>query len=163
MPTNPTHKDVSLLVERLRATEANCNFGSTLCARDAHAAADLLSRARPAGLVEALKERLRSGGPDRDEWTDAGMEDAFFRWPVIERELRACTCHPDDRPEGPCPQKFAARDCSDTADRREAVRRIANDIYLANSDVLCEADCKEIESIVERAIASLIAGPPENR
>ena len=39
------------------------------------------------GRVEALKQRLR--GKDGDEYTDRGMEDAFFRWPEIERELAA--------------------------------------------------------------------------
>jgi hypothetical protein len=37
--------------------------------------------------VERVKNILR--GPDGEEYTDAGMEDAFFRWPVIERAIRA--------------------------------------------------------------------------
>lgn len=39
------------------------------------------------GLVGRVKDILR--GPEGDDYTDAGMEDAFFRWPIIERALRA--------------------------------------------------------------------------
>lgn len=31
-------------------------------------------------------------------------------------DTRTCTCHPDDRPAGPCPRKFATSEC-----RRAAV------------------------------------------
>lgn len=36
-------------------------------------------------IARAVKDILR--GPDGEEYTDAGMEDAFFRWPVIERAI----------------------------------------------------------------------------
>lgn len=36
-------------------------------------------------LAEAVKDILR--GPEGEEYTDAGMEDAFFRWPEIERAI----------------------------------------------------------------------------
>lgn len=39
------------------------------------------------GAVRQIKDALR--GTDGDEYTDAGMEDAFFRWPLIERALLA--------------------------------------------------------------------------
>lgn len=38
-------------------------------------------------LVERVKDELR--GQPGDDYTDAGMEDAFFRWPVIERAILA--------------------------------------------------------------------------
>lgn len=36
-------------------------------------------------LVERVKTILR--GPEGDDYTDSGMEDAFFRWPVIARAI----------------------------------------------------------------------------
>ena len=53
-------------------------------------------------VLEALKDRLR--GKDGEEYTDRGMEDAFFRWPVIERELRAALSPTPRQPE---PSKLA--------------------------------------------------------
>lgn len=50
--------------------------------------------AAPDGVVEALYQRLRDGDDAKDGWTDAGMEDAFFRWCIIERELRAIVSAP---------------------------------------------------------------------
>jgi hypothetical protein len=41
------------------------------------------------GLIPALKDALRGKDKEEEYFTDAGMDDAFFRWPVIERELRA--------------------------------------------------------------------------
>ncbi|WP_447724665.1 hypothetical protein [Sphingomonas koreensis] len=38
-------------------------------------------------LIAQIKEALR--GPEGEEYTDAGMEDAFFRWPAIERAISA--------------------------------------------------------------------------
>jgi len=40
-------------------------------------------------VVELLYRRLRDGDDAKDGWTDYGMEGAFFRWEVIDRELRA--------------------------------------------------------------------------
>jgi len=38
-------------------------------------------------LVAGLKRALQHPTGDHDGWTDAGMEDAFFRWPVIVNAL----------------------------------------------------------------------------
>jgi len=38
-------------------------------------------------LVAGLKRALQHPAGDHDGWTDAGMEDAFFRWPVIVNAL----------------------------------------------------------------------------
>lgn len=32
-----------------------------------------------------------------------------------ESKLRACTCHPDDNPPRPCPQKYASSECQKAA------------------------------------------------
>lgn len=52
-----------------------------------NAALVALTTTDTAALVEALRCRLRDIDGEDEGWTDAGMEDAFFRWPVIEREL----------------------------------------------------------------------------
>lgn len=44
------------------------------------------------GVVQQVKDILR--GPDGEEYTDHGMEDAFFRWPVIERAIAAALARP---------------------------------------------------------------------
>lgn len=49
-------------------------------------------------VVEALKSRLR--GEVGEEYTDAGMQDAFFRWPIVERELLAALSQQPDEREG---------------------------------------------------------------
>ena len=63
-------------------------------------------------VVEALYRRLRDGDDAKDGWTDYGMEGAFFRWEVIDRELRAAIAAiprpiedgiPTDAGEGVCP------------------------------------------------------------
>jgi len=38
-------------------------------------------------LVAGLKRALQHPAGDHDGWTDAGMEDAFFRWPVVVNAL----------------------------------------------------------------------------
>lgn len=30
---------------------------------------------------------------------------------AVDRAFKKCTCHPDDRPPYPCPQKFAYSEC----------------------------------------------------
>ena len=57
-------------------------FGVTWGPEPAH-----LARAAPtvAGVGRLVKDILR--GPDGEEYTDAGMEGAFFRWPIIERAI----------------------------------------------------------------------------
>lgn len=35
---------------------------------------------------------------------------------------RPCTCHPDDNPPVPCPQKFALSECKTAALRKDAER-----------------------------------------
>lgn len=39
-------------------------------------------------IVDCLCASLRGTDEAADQWTFAGMQDAFFRWPVVERELR---------------------------------------------------------------------------
>ncbi len=49
-------------------------------------------------------------------WMVAGFEsdehiaDYMKAWKEAD-EARACTCHPDDNPPQPCPQKFAYSEC----------------------------------------------------
>lgn len=52
-------------------------------------------------------------------WTDP---------PVAERP---CTCHPDDRPAGECPRRFAAADCQATLGQAATFRTIATLAALA--------------------------------
>jgi hypothetical protein len=48
---------------------------------------------------------------------------------------RACTCHPDDRPNGPCRERYAASECQALAAVDEAmVERIAALLYEEASD-----------------------------
>lgn len=30
---------------------------------------------------------------------------------ALTQAQRACTCHPDDRPDGPCRERYAASEC----------------------------------------------------
>lgn len=45
-------------------------------------------------LVAGLKRALQHPAGDHDGWTDAGMEDAFFRWPVIVNALNEALATP---------------------------------------------------------------------
>jgi len=45
------------------------------------------TQTREAEFIRTVKDDLR--GPDGEEYTDSGMEYAFFRWPVVERAIRA--------------------------------------------------------------------------
>lgn len=45
-------------------------------------------------LVAGLKRALQHPTGDHDGWTDAGMEDAFFRWPVIVNALNEALAAP---------------------------------------------------------------------
>jgi hypothetical protein len=48
---------------------------------------------------------------ERDALTNSGAP--------VPGDLRpSCTCHPDDRPAGPCPQRYAASECQKAAEAR---------------------------------------------
>lgn len=104
-----TTTDAPVTVEReaieraIKATEYKY-FGDYEMSDDQREAVDVLVQAArhrlaalasaPAGdgVVQQVKDILR--GPDGEEYTDHGMEDAFFRWPVIERAIAAALARP---------------------------------------------------------------------
>jgi hypothetical protein len=46
------------------------------------------------------------------------LANAVRRWFTHRTErIRPCTCHPDDRPPGPCPRRYAASECQQAAVR----------------------------------------------
>ncbi|AKQ59695.1 hypothetical protein ACR55_01825 [Bordetella hinzii] len=82
------------------------------------ARADLLAEMQPVAWVAA--DTLNSPHPtcisslaymsqlDRD----LGREYVpLYAAPVAAQAPRPCTCHPDDRPDGPCREKYAASEC----------------------------------------------------
>jgi hypothetical protein len=70
-------------------------------------------------ISEGAGECCSSCGALPCHWTDP---------PVAER---SCTCHPDDRPAGDCPRRFAATDCRDASERASTFRTIATLAALA--------------------------------
>ena len=84
--------DAGELVERLRR---KCVHTHPADAETMIEAADLIDRLTKTSeadverVIADLHQRLRDGDDAKDGWTDAGMDDAFFRWRIIERELRA--------------------------------------------------------------------------
>ncbi len=44
--------------------------------------------ARAEHIIDCLRNQLMGTDEASDQWTFAGMADAVFRWPVVERELR---------------------------------------------------------------------------
>ncbi|KCB31569.1 hypothetical protein L541_3170 [Bordetella hinzii CA90 BAL1384] len=45
----------------------------------------------------------------------------LYAAPVAAQAPRPCTCHPDDRPDGPCREKYAASECQAPADAGDAL------------------------------------------
>jgi Lar family restriction alleviation protein len=74
-------------------------------------------------LVTGLKRALQHPAGDHDGWTDAGMEDAFFRWPVIVNALNEALA------ATPTPPTLSA----DLRMLVEALRPLA-DLYLTGSE-----------------------------
>ena len=81
-------------------------------------------------LIAAVNEMLRDGNEERDMSKLKGFctPEQAAELDEIERRMnndhessmqRACTCHPDDNPPVPCPQKFALSECRAAAERRK--------------------------------------------
>jgi hypothetical protein len=45
------------------------------------------------------------------------LSQAHTRLALARQSARPCTCHPDDNPPRPCPQKYALTECREAADR----------------------------------------------
>ena len=109
--------------------------------------------------------------PDQsDAGRDVAIEDLASRFHAAGIEpwaidaLRAlksaapaeCTCHPDDNPPRPCPQKYALSDCRSAADRaaiREALKEASRFALRAAGD-----DAKAICDRITAALALLGEG-----
>ena len=47
----------------------------------------------------------------------ANISRTMSDWEVFDMSDRPCTCHPDDNPPVPCPQKYALIECREAADK----------------------------------------------
>lgn len=96
------------------------------------------------GLVERIVNSLRAClmGTDEaaDQWTFAGMQDAFFRWPVVERELRhvlaALTTKADAAGEGVEPKATTEQERA----WAEAIMRANMALYLVEPPMRADID-----------------------
>lgn len=97
--------------------------------------------------------------------------DAALNWlaaPVAAQAPRPCTCHPDDRPDGPCREKYAASECQapaaasdalDAARYRKLRRKVCiaggqfHILNLAPTYVAPDA-AVELDSVLDAAIAA---------
>jgi hypothetical protein len=66
--------------------------------------------------VDALGVAIADAGY---AWTP-GMRAAYEKATADNVSVRPCTCHPDDNPPRPCPQKYALADCRAAADQPDA-------------------------------------------
>lgn len=77
--------------------------------------------------IERLREQLRLATVDQAiaeaEASDAHAENKRLRDAAPAAQTpRACTCHPDDRPDGPCRERYAASECQALAAQEQAER-----------------------------------------
>lgn len=75
--------------------------------------------------IERLREQLRLATVDQAiaeaEASDAHAENKRLRDAVPAAQApRACTCHPDDRPDGHCRERYAASECQALAAQAQA-------------------------------------------
>lgn len=66
--------------------------------------------------IERLREQLLLATVDQAiaeaEASDAHAENKRLRDAIhVAKASRACTCHPDDRPDGHCRERYAASEC----------------------------------------------------
>jgi len=103
----------ALATQPATSQEGECNCGCAgdpfICTeadgtdRAASQEGDEADRANGIGqdeLVAGLKRVLQHPAGDHDGWTDAGMEDAFFRWPVIVNALNEALAATPTPPTG---------------------------------------------------------------
>jgi len=69
-------------------------------------------------MTKELEENLRKARKLIEAFADSPLEEAQDSVAVARALLalaqqagRECTCHPDDNPPRPCPQKFALSEC----------------------------------------------------
>lgn len=131
---------------------------------------DLASRFHAAGIepwaIDALRA-LKSAAPAEmgqyepdavdpmllEAHLEYGRESAKAQLSAAPAE---CTCHPDDNPPRPCPQKYALSDCRSAADRaaiREALKEASRFALRAAGD-----DAKAICDRITAALALLGEG-----
>lgn len=70
-----------------------------------------------ARIIDPTAFEPMTGHIPRQRQKDAlAKADAILALPVLSREgWRSCTCHPDDNPPSPCPQKYALSECQAAA------------------------------------------------
>lgn len=64
------------------------------------------------GTAHKVKKAWRAIA-ELERWLLAGNEPYKTVLGLVLERMRECTCHPTDRPPGPCPQKFAAKECQE--------------------------------------------------
>lgn len=98
------------------------------------------------------------------DWLDNGLNPVGCPY----CKPRACTCHPDDRPDGPCRERYAASECQALASVDEAlVERIAALLYEEATDdpwiiagIEQPGPDRDYYRGLARKIAALAAQPP---
>ena len=55
-------------------------------------------------------------------WTNISR--TMSDWEAFDMSDRPCTCHPDDNPPRPCPQKYALTECREAADKESLADEI---------------------------------------
>lgn len=65
---------------------------------------------------------------------------------MTSEEKRDCTCHPDDNPPRPCPQKFAYSECMKAAAEDKA-RRVERELCLQAARSCAQFKCQMTDEI----------------
>lgn len=114
--------DVAARVWRFATPNMGFDQGDTdrlyRIARDLSRAAPPAMDREAVGLVEQVKRALKELDEEGDQYTDAGMEDVYYRWPTIRHALSTLSADAIRQGEG-LPQSFvtlviAAREAFDT-------------------------------------------------
>lgn len=138
---------------------------------------------RQHGSEEAHEWESHGKGDTLETWAHDGSGGDIIAYRVIyqpadqSEEAPACTCHPDDNPPVPCPQKYATRDCWAAAGRPDPYGEvyphtdgaaITDDLRTAEGEPITEDDRIETQSVtsdpdfvaaVSRAEATLASEP----